>query len=168
MTHPVECPFKICKDVVAVLLVLAVFLIQNSDVEDLFCGNPPPPTPSFVSYSLRLRLRLNQSHTCHLCPGARRKTRSLLTLATTEWYRHWCCVHFHAACLGQRKPGDALPLSGLTTAEILSLGGSPCLRTRCRCSSSWNPSEMAADLHQGLSPSGAVLSPTPHVVWPAS
>ena len=37
MPHPVEPLFKINnKDVVDVLLVLAVFFTQNSDVEDLF------------------------------------------------------------------------------------------------------------------------------------
>ena len=38
MPHPVERLFKINKDVADVLLMLAVFLTQNSDVEDLFCG----------------------------------------------------------------------------------------------------------------------------------
>ena len=39
MPHPVERLLKINKDVVDVLLVLAVLLTRNSDVEDVFCGN---------------------------------------------------------------------------------------------------------------------------------
>ena len=37
MPHPVERLFKVNKDVVDVLLVLAVFFTHISDVEDLFC-----------------------------------------------------------------------------------------------------------------------------------
>ena len=44
MSHPVERLLKSVKMSLDVLLVLAVFLRQNSDVEDLFCGTSTTKT----------------------------------------------------------------------------------------------------------------------------
>jgi len=53
MPHPVECLFKINKDVVEVLLVLTVFLTQNSNVEDLLCGTSSTSKASLLfSYAI--------------------------------------------------------------------------------------------------------------------
>ena len=48
MPHSVECLFKINKDVVHVLLVLTVFLTQNSDVEHMLCGTSTTTKTSLI------------------------------------------------------------------------------------------------------------------------
>ena len=48
MSHPVERLFLISKDVVDVLLMLAEFLTQNSDVKDLFFGASSTTSASLV------------------------------------------------------------------------------------------------------------------------
>ena len=50
--HPVGRILKINKDMIDILLVLAVFITQNTDVEDLFCGTSPTKTSLLFGYDL--------------------------------------------------------------------------------------------------------------------
>ena len=53
MPYPVKCLFKVCEDMVQILLMLKVLFTQDSEVEDLCCGTPPGSEPSlFFSNNL--------------------------------------------------------------------------------------------------------------------
>ena len=67
MTYPVKCFFKIFDDMVQSLLALKVLFIQESEVEDLFCGASPGPEPRllFRNNTFRLRFEPVQDHPHH-------------------------------------------------------------------------------------------------------
>ena len=62
MSNPVEGLLEVYEDMVEVLLVLEIFLTEDSYVKDLLCGAPScsEARPFFSNNSLRLRLQIVQ------------------------------------------------------------------------------------------------------------
>ena len=62
MPYSVEGFFEISEDMVQILLILEVLFIQDSKVEDLFCGASSDSEPSlfFTNYFFSLGLSLNK------------------------------------------------------------------------------------------------------------